>query len=70
MFRYKEIAPCKDCNDRSVGCHSSCERYKKWAQDYDEQKKEYMDKLKKERDFQNFKAEVIRKTKKQFRIKD
>jgi len=22
--------PCRDCNDRTVTCHSFCEKYKKW----------------------------------------
>ena len=22
------ISPCKDCQDRKVGCHSVCEKYK------------------------------------------
>lgn len=25
-------APCKDCNDRQLGCHGTCERYKKWKE--------------------------------------
>ena len=24
-------APCKDCKDRHVGCHSECEKYKEFA---------------------------------------
>ena len=24
------IAPCKDCTDRIVGCHSTCLRYIDW----------------------------------------
>ena len=26
----KPIAPCVDCQDRTPGCHGSCERYKSW----------------------------------------
>ena len=26
------IAPCKDCEKRVVGCHSSCEEYKKFRE--------------------------------------
>lgn len=22
------VAPCKDCTDRELGCHSKCEKYK------------------------------------------
>ena len=24
------IAPCKDCKDRHIGCHGTCDRYKKY----------------------------------------
>lgn len=28
-------APCKDCPDRVVGCHSSCEKYKAFREECD-----------------------------------
>ena len=31
-------APCKDCKDRTSGCHSKCEKYKAFD---DENKKKY-----------------------------
>lgn len=27
------ISPCKDCEDRTVGCHGSCERYKRYTEE-------------------------------------
>ena len=27
--------PCRDCNDRAVGCHGRCERYQEWKRDRD-----------------------------------
>lgn len=27
-----ETAPCKDCPDREVGCHSKCSRYLNWKE--------------------------------------
>lgn len=27
-----KIAPCKDCPDREVGCHSKCARYLSWKE--------------------------------------
>lgn len=24
------VAPCKGCQERIVGCHSNCEKYKQW----------------------------------------
>jgi hypothetical protein len=30
-FIYKKaIPPCKDCLERYIGCHSSCQKYIKW----------------------------------------
>lgn len=26
----KTIAPCKDCSDRCVGCHATCNKYIEW----------------------------------------
>lgn len=33
-------APCKGCTDRSVTCHSSCERYKQYKQELENAKTE------------------------------
>lgn len=30
MKSYPTINPCKDCKDRKVGCHSTCEKYNQW----------------------------------------
>lgn len=29
-------APCKDCSERKVGCHSQCEKYKLYADELHE----------------------------------
>ena len=34
-------APCKDCGDRVIGCHSACDKYKKFANE----RKEYVRKV-------------------------
>ncbi len=28
--------PCRDCGDRKVGCHGTCEKYKEWKVQNDE----------------------------------
>ena len=33
---YGYISPCKGCEKRSVGCHSTCEAYTKSKTEYDE----------------------------------
>lgn len=32
-------APCKDCADRALGCHSVCEKYKEYAKQNEERRK-------------------------------
>lgn len=27
---YQDVCPCKDCNEREVGCHAICIAYKDW----------------------------------------
>ena len=34
-------APCKDCGDRVIGCHSTCDKYKQFANE----RKEYVRKV-------------------------
>lgn len=33
------MIPCKDCLDRYVGCHSTCDKYIEWNKQHLEQKK-------------------------------
>ena len=33
------INDCYDCKNRHINCHSTCESYKKWKQEWDERKK-------------------------------
>lgn len=28
-------APCRDCTDRHMNCHSECNKYKEWKQELD-----------------------------------
>jgi hypothetical protein len=32
-------SPCLNCMERQLGCHSSCEKYKKARENYEERKK-------------------------------
>ena len=36
----KEVSPCKDCPNRTPGCHDSCDKYKLWRDMYQAQVKE------------------------------
>ena len=35
----KENAPCKNCSDRHIACHGSCDKYKEWKARYQAQQK-------------------------------
>lgn len=36
-------APCKECEERQVGCHSTCELYKEFRQKLDERNRKIED---------------------------
>ena len=40
---------CKDCEDRQLGCHSLCEKYKKFKE-YVERKKQELNKVREDYD--------------------
>lgn len=56
------IVPCKDCVDRYINCHSSCEKYKLWRQDMDVVRDKILDEKLKNRRIEDFKTDAIRKT--------
>ena len=42
------VAPCKDCADRVVGCHSSCQNYIDWKNMVSDKTREFNDSYKKQ----------------------
>lgn len=46
---FNTSSPCKDCEDRNVGCHSKCEKYIEFKRMRDERKTE--NKIKREYDY-------------------
>ena len=57
--------PCKDCQDRRMGCHSKCELYTEWKKKFqDIQTQLYRHKMedKRCRDYEMEKAKRMRKT--------
>lgn len=49
-----KIAPCKDCEDRELGCHSKCEKYIEYKKCSDLKKEEII----KESRIKSFKIDV------------
>lgn len=50
------LAPCYKCEDRSVRCHSTCEKYKAFAQE----REKIREQKAKEREMDSFYGDVIR----------
>ena len=42
MIRYPPN-PCRDCQDRHVGCHADCERHLEWQKQKDREKQKLSD---------------------------
>ena len=38
-LKYRTKSPCLNCIDREVGCHSRCERYSRFRNEIDDEKK-------------------------------
>ena len=53
------IAPCKDCLERCVACHATCERYRKWRADFDTFKEKVIDAKIKEADVVRRRNEAV-----------
>lgn len=54
-------APCKDCKDRSMTCHSECEKYLLFKRERERNKQEYL-KKRQGTDYRSaFTEKVIRK---------
>ena len=53
LFTYKTVSPCKDCPDRYIGCHSTCEKYIEWRKN----EKQYNDGIKFKQNIERIKEE-------------
>lgn len=60
-------SPCKDCKDRAVGCHSSCERYITAKAAYIEDKERAKQLKEADRICNAAKMDAVIKTKRMFR---
>lgn len=47
----RQITVCKECTERYIGCHGTCERYAKQSKEQDELKERYMESIKLEGDY-------------------
>lgn len=55
------IAPCRDCKNRFVSCHSSCEQYKEWRKNFDAEKERILKIRYEERSLDKLKMSGIRR---------
>ena len=63
----KDTFPCRDCQDRAVGCHGSCEKYKEAKSTYEKQVIEYKKAEKLEDLVDDFKITSVIRTKERTR---
>lgn len=48
LYKRKPVAPCKDCEERKPDCHSVCERYKAWSDEWCAQREDINNKISKD----------------------
>lgn len=68
LYPNQTISPCRDCNDRTVGCHSNCDRYNEWLREERQKNEEYRKQKSLSREIDSYTihhAEVVRKEQKQ-----
>lgn len=56
-------APCKDCQDRHIGCHCECEKYKTFTEEYGQMTKDIRRKYEKEEDLNKYEIQRIKRIK-------
>ena len=64
----KEINPCYGCSKKTVGCHSSCEGYKRYLKEYEDKKvsiKRYLESDTSYRDYTDDKIARLQKFKRE-----
>ncbi|MBO5389409.1 MAG: hypothetical protein J6A59_15000 [Lachnospiraceae bacterium] len=57
------VAPCKDCGDREVGCHSTCKKYIDFKKENEKQKELINKEKQKVQNHMGFVIQQIRSTK-------
>lgn len=60
------VAPCKDCPDKHMKCHSECEKYKEFQVECEERRKKIANK----KQIETLLCEHLRKAQKNFRPKE
>lgn len=61
VYCKKNIPPCKDCSDRTVGCHSKCKKYIEWKEKVHQIKMAYRSVLQAKKDADDYQNKVMMK---------
>lgn len=56
-------APCKDCPDRHLGCHGTCEKYQEYKKRHDEEVAALQSEKDAYADMYNYREEKVRRLK-------
>ena len=65
-----DTPPCKDCQKRTMACHTSCKDYKNWKADHDNRKAEIVEKERTANQIKAAKIEFVTEYKKRKRRKN
>lgn len=63
----KQITVCKDCKDRVLGCHSTCERYIKDKERYLKEKEMIEEAKRGEKEIDNYEHKRLSKCRKRYK---
>ena len=58
----KDTFPCRDCQERSAGCHSVCQKYKEARDEFNRAKQERKEINKWLEDYEDFKIPTVIRT--------
>lgn len=67
-FYKHTVAPCKDCAERAVGCHGTCEKYKDWKKNEGAEKAKMIKAYKTERALEDYQIKEKIKNQKRNRL--
>jgi hypothetical protein len=66
-MRFSGMAPCKDCPDRFVGCHSTCEKYIQYKKEGREEWLKHRDDYIRQREIEEYTIMAKQKSKRRRR---
>ena len=70
QYDHSQMSPCKDCEKRYNGCHSTCKDYKTFRSEIDKANAQRHEAVKKEHEFRDYKILGVIKEQKRKRYEN